>query len=304
MIRYIKQRDINRIKWDALIDKAVNRNYYAYSWFLDLVCEQWDALVEDDYISVMPVNKGRKFFLQYVYQPMFAQQLGVFSVKPPSQSLVQSFLQILASKFRYIEMNLNYGNVYMYEGFSQKEMLNYEIKLNDFFPAIRMRYKLDTRWQVKKSLTYNLHIEKSKDILTTINMFKENKGHIYPNIKQKNYNVLQRLMESLILDNKAEVWYVKNKQGHIMAGAFFLMFEGRIIFSFSGRNEEARNAKAMYFLCNRVFEEYSGKDIVFDFAGSNDPGVGNFYKSFGAEEKKYLSIKRNNLPFFIRWLKR
>jgi hypothetical protein len=60
----------------------------------------------------------------------------------------------------------------------------------------------------------------------------------------------------------------------------------------------------MYFLCNSIFEEYSGRNIIFDFDGTNDPGLGNFYKSFGAEEKKYLRIKRNNLPFFIKWLKK
>jgi hypothetical protein len=304
MIHYIKHKNIDRVKWDSLIDRALNRNYYAYSWYLDLVCPGWDGLVEDDYISVMPVTKGRKMFLNYVYQPMFAQQLGVFSINKISHSLVESFLKIISEKFNYIELNLNYDNVFSFEGFSQKEMINYEVNLNDLYSEIRMRYKLDTRWQVKKALKNNLHIEKNKDIFTAINMFRQNKGHIYTNIKQKNYDTVKMLMESLILKNKAEVWYVKDASGKTLAGAFFLMFEGRIIYLFTGRTEEARNYKAVYFLCNNILEAYSGKNIIFDFAGSSDPGVGNFYKSFGSEEKKYLRIKRNTLPFFIKWLKK
>jgi hypothetical protein len=304
MIHYIKHKSIDRVKWDALIDKALNRNYYVYSWYLDLICKEWDALVEDDYISVMPVTKGRKFFLNYVYQPMFAQQLGVFSINKITQALVESFLKIILEKFNYIELNLNYENAFSFEGFSQREMINYEVNLNDLYSEIRMKFKLDTRWQIKKALKNNLHIEKNKDVLTTINMFKENKGHIYTNIKQKNYDTLQKLMESLILMNKAEVWYVKDQAEKVMAGAFFLIFKDRIIFLFSGRTEEGRNKKAMYFLCNSIIEEYSGQNIIFDFDGSNDPGVGNFYKSFGSEEKKYLRIKKNTLPFFIKWLKK
>jgi hypothetical protein len=304
MIQYIEQKNINRIKWDALIDKALNRRICAYSWYLDLICKEWDAVIEDDYISVMPVTKGRKFFITYLYQPVCAQQLGIFSSREITSSLVDSFLKTISDKFNYIDISLNYDNVCSFEGFSRKEMINYELKLNDPYPDIRMRFKLDTRWQVKKSFTYNLHIEKSKDILTTISMFKKNKGHIYANIKQRDYDILQRFMETLIMMNKAEVWYVKDEQNIIMAGAFFLIFEGQIVFLFSGRTEEARKNKAMYFLCNKIIEEYSGRNITFDFAGSNDPGVGNFYKSFGAEEKKYFRVRKNTLPFFLKWLKK
>ncbi len=304
MINYIKHKDIDRIKWDALIDRALNKNIYVYTWYLDLVCAGWDAMIEDDYVSVMPVTKGRKFFFNYVYQPMFTQQLGVFSDKVITQSLVDSFLKLLIKKFNYIELNLNYSNIYVYEGFTYKEMINYEIDLNKSFLEIKKGYKLDNRWQVKKSHLNNLSIEKTKEVLPTIVMFQKNKGHIYTNIKQKNYDTLQKLTSSLIQQNKAEVWHVIDEKGTVLVGAFFFIFQDRIVFSFSGRTEEARDKKAMYFLCDNVLEEYSGKNILFDFAGSNDPGVGNFYKSFGAEEKKYLRITRNNLPFYIKWLKR
>ncbi|HSZ25103.1 MAG TPA: hypothetical protein VK766_05270 [Cytophagaceae bacterium] len=304
MIHYIKHDTINRTKWDALIERAVNKNFYAYTWYLDLVCEGWDALVEDDYCSVMPVTKGQKFFLKYVYQPMFAQQLGVFSEREITQDKVSQFLAILSKKYKYIEMNLNYENTFSVEGFHQTQMINYEVPLNNSYEELRKKYKLDTRWQVKKSLLNNLTIEKTKDTLLTIKMFQKNKGHIYTNIKQKNYNTLQRLVEGLLLLGKAEVWHVKDEKGTVLVGAFFFMFENRIIFSFSGRTEEARDKKAMYFLCTKVIEEHSSKNIIFDFAGSNDPGVGNFYRSFGAQERKYLRIKKNELPFFVKWLKK
>src|SRR5205814_553321 len=102
----------------------------------------------------------------------------------------------------------------------------------------------------------------SKDVLTIINMFKENKGRTYTNIKSRNYKTLQNLMGSLISMNKAEAWYVKNEEDKPMAGAFFLIFEGRIIFLFTGSTEEARNKKAIYFLLNSIIEEYSGQNII------------------------------------------
>jgi hypothetical protein len=304
MIYYIHHQHIDREKWDALIDKAVNRNYYAYSWYLDLVCGGWDALVEDDYISGMPVTKGRKMLIDYVYPPMFAQQLGVFSIKPLSQYLLNSFLQSLSRKFDYVELNLNYSNQYSGEDFSRKEMLNYELSLSKSYQEARKYFSENTRRNIKKSQEAGLYIEKSRETLPSIEMFRKNKGHIYANIKDRNYETLRLLMDSLMAKEMGEIWHVKDSRGQIMAGAFFLIFEGRIIFLFSGRKDEAKDNKAMFFLFDKVIAEYSGKNMVLDFAGSNDPGVARFYYSFGAEEKKYQRIKRNKLPFFIKWLKK
>jgi hypothetical protein len=304
MIHYIHHKNIDLVKWDALIGTALNKNYYAYSWYLDLVCEGWDALVEGDYISAMPVTKGKKLFLDYIFQPMFAQQLGVFSVHPLSQVDIDAFLKLLALEFSYIELNLNYDNHYSYDAFSHREMHNYELSLGKPYPDLRKYFSENAKRNIKKAQEHGLYIEKSTEPGETISMFQKNKGHLYPNIKSRNYKTLQKLMKSLMAKNMAEIWYVKDKDGIVMSGAFFLMFEGRIIFLFSGRKEEAKDNKAMFFLFDRIIADYSGKNIVLDCAGSNDPGVARFYDSFGAELKKYQQIKRNSLPFFIKWLKK
>jgi len=63
MIDYLLHSDIDKMKWDACIQKAFNGNIYALSWYLDVVHEGWEALVEDDYVRVMPLtgNKSMVF---------------------------------------------------------------------------------------------------------------------------------------------------------------------------------------------------------------------------------------------------
>ena len=39
----------------------------------------WDALVEDDYVSVMPLPYRKKMGVTYIFPPTMTQQLGVFS---------------------------------------------------------------------------------------------------------------------------------------------------------------------------------------------------------------------------------
>ena len=51
MIQYLLNHQIDKTKWDATIAEC--GNIYAFSWYLDIVHPQWEALVEDDYQSVM-----------------------------------------------------------------------------------------------------------------------------------------------------------------------------------------------------------------------------------------------------------
>ncbi len=54
MIKYVSHEVIDREKWDKCIDNSTNGLVYAYSWYLDLICDEWNALIENDYESVFP----------------------------------------------------------------------------------------------------------------------------------------------------------------------------------------------------------------------------------------------------------
>ena len=59
MIQYLEHNQIDKKKWDDTIEEF--GNIYAYSWYLDVVHHQCEALVEDDYVSLMPLTGGKKF---------------------------------------------------------------------------------------------------------------------------------------------------------------------------------------------------------------------------------------------------
>ena len=54
-IRFVKKEDIDKIKWNSCVHYAINGNIFGYMWFLDSVSKEWDALVEGDYESVLPL---------------------------------------------------------------------------------------------------------------------------------------------------------------------------------------------------------------------------------------------------------
>ena len=106
-IEFLKRDDIDTTKWDNCIARSVNGIVYAYSWYLDIVAENWGALIADDYQAVFPLTYNKKYGISYIYQPLFTQQLGLFSVGSISHTLVSEFLQAIPSEFKFIAISLN-----------------------------------------------------------------------------------------------------------------------------------------------------------------------------------------------------
>ena len=78
VIQYLPHAQINKTKWDACIAAAPNGLIYAHSWYLDEIIETWDALVMNDYESVMPLPYRKKYGVLYLFHPPFVAQLGLF----------------------------------------------------------------------------------------------------------------------------------------------------------------------------------------------------------------------------------
>ncbi|MBL0330397.1 MAG: hypothetical protein IPP64_13480 [Bacteroidetes bacterium] len=79
MIQYLEHKKINKKKWDECISNAGNSSVFVYSWYLDVVSEDWSALVLNDYEAVFPIASKSKYKINYVYQPFFTRYFGVFS---------------------------------------------------------------------------------------------------------------------------------------------------------------------------------------------------------------------------------
>ena len=106
-IRLVQNKDLDKTAWDNCIGQAVNGNIYAFSWYLDIVCDEWDALVSDNYETVFPLTFRKKFGIWYLYQPFFTQQLGIFSIRHITPQIVEEFLAAIPAKYKFAEINLN-----------------------------------------------------------------------------------------------------------------------------------------------------------------------------------------------------
>ncbi|MBP6977790.1 MAG: GNAT family N-acetyltransferase [Bacteroidales bacterium] len=304
MIQYITNRNIDKTKWDSCIQNSFNGMIYGYSWFLDLVSEEWDALVEDDYQRIFPLTWRKKAGIYYLHQPFFTQQLGIFSKSPLEETTVSQFLDSIPDRFRLIEISLNSFNAVSAPAYSVRKHLNHELSLTEDYDQLAKGYSENTRRSIRKALNQKLtcHCETSPD--EVIRLFRRNRGRSVHTLKDKDYSKLRRLVYTCIHKGKARIWGAYSPENQLCAGIIFLFSHDRAIFLFSGLDSYGREHGAMPFLIDAFIKEHAHSYLTLDFEGSNDPDLARFYRSFGSREVTYPFITRYRLPMMIRILKK
>ncbi|MDO9511291.1 MAG: GNAT family N-acetyltransferase [Bacteroidales bacterium] len=304
MIKHLKYNEIDKVQWDACINRSFNGNIYALSWYLDIVCYGWEALIEDDYETVFPLTNGKKGGIDYLFQPNFSQQLGIFSVKRMDAETVVRFINNIPGHYRLIEINLNRHNKLPDNFDSYKNNINTELPLIQDYTGLWSAYSENTRRNIKKARNQGLQLTRHSGPEALIRLFRENRGREIKQWSDRQYKMLSNLLHTCIHKQTGEVYSVHNAHNELCASAFFARSHGRIIFLFSGLSKDGKESGAMPFLIDAVINQHAASNLILDFEGSNDEGLARFYASFGAEQVQYPAIRINNLPFLIQWVHR
>ena len=302
-ITYISHNEIDTSKWDECVKNAQNGFVFGYSWYLDSVCDSWDALVLNDYEAVFPITKKSKFGLKYFVNPIFALQLGIFSKNKITSDLFDSFLQNIPSKFKLIDIQLNCENKYIGDDFEISDKTCQYIHLNEAYSVISQKYSSNLKRNLSKARKNNLEIVLSVDTESVVKLFKENRGGSLSEMREEQYERLNALLKKM-RENKMgkiyECWFGKE----LIASACFSNCNGRIVYIKGGTTQKGRDLGAMHLIMDEVIHLNSGREIIFDFGGSSIPQVSRFNHGFGAIDYIYQRLYRNKLPLLIRLLKK
>jgi hypothetical protein len=293
MINFLKHKQIDKKRWDGCILNSVNGLVYAQSWYLDIVSPGWEALIEDDYKSAMPLPAKCKYMIPYLIQPRYTQQLGIFSNNPISPEKVKSFLHRIPRKFVWCDFNLNSHNpVNNLTGILNR--YNYELNLATDYQEIYKGYNENTRRNIKKSLQAGTTFEVENEPDVFYELFKTNTKLNLPDIALAQ---LKSITEYSISNNYGEIVFTHNTNGQVIAGAFFLKAFGKIIYLISFTSDEGQQNSAMFQIIDEMIKKYASQPFIFDFEGSMIPGIARFFAGFGAEKTTYPSYQHSIIPF-------
>lgn len=302
MIKYLSHQEIDKIKWDDCIAQSNNELIYAYSWYLDIVAPGWEALVLNDYEVVMPLPTTTKY-LNVIYQPFFAQQLGIFNTQNLKHFTVSDFIKAIPAKFKYINICLNESNTVHTEAYVLIKRKNYVLHLNRNYEALFKGFNEQNKRNTRKSLNEGLTIE-TVDTSTVVDFYHLHKSENTPDVKPADYARFKLVLKEAVARGNCFALSVVDAAGKMHACAAFYKQKERIIFQIGTTNEAGRASKAMFFLMNHIIKEYSNQKQMLDFEGSEISNVARFFSGFGAYQLPYYRLVINRLPWYIKWLKK
>ncbi|HZW66049.1 MAG TPA: GNAT family N-acetyltransferase [Hanamia sp.] len=293
-IYYLHHKEIDEKKWDACIDKAANGLIYPYSFYLDAMSENWDALIADDYEKVMPLTWKKKYSIFYLYQPRFTASLGVFGDNISAQT-VNLFLENIPRKFRYWDFYLNKSNLFSIPEFPMYERYNYILLLTENYETIRKGYATSHQRNIKRSVQYGNTVKTEINIEEIIELSKIQSRN-FSAIQDKDFSNFKSLFRYLKEKNQAATYGVYSAQNKLVASCVFVFSNGRAYYILVGNHPDGKTSGASHLLIDAFIRDYSESGLVLDFEGSSIASLAFFYKNFGAQLEKYPGIKMNRLP--------
>lgn len=301
-IRYIKNKDIDLLKWDACIRQSPNGLIYVYSWFLNIVSPGWEALVLGDYTAVMPLTYRRKWGIYYLYQPSFCAEAGIFSIRDTDAGLVHRFLRSIPEKFRYVDICLNRTNLFTLNDYHFVERSDYALSLRLSYEEIQAAYSENHTRNIQKAHKRSLIVEEvpvEHAIELVTDHIKNN-----PFTNDSGSAVFRQLFSSAKEKGGVICLGVKNIQGDLLSCAVFFYAQQIWYYLLAGSTEDGKRSGAAHLLVDVFIRQHAGTEHILDFEGSDVESVAFFYRGFGSKKILYPSLRMNRLPFWLRFFKR
>lgn len=281
MIKKIPYSEIDFDKYEACINNALQKNFYAKKEILDFLCEKWELLIYGDYDFVMPIPIKNKFGFRVVLQPLFCQQLGVFSSKL-DREIEQKFLLFLNKNYTIYQYAFNSENDFEDQSSFKSNYIisktNYQLLRKRYFKGRKSAVKSAKNLYVENLVlndetlsfikNYTLGLPKASDFEFFIQYldFLQSKKYL---------KLFGAFLENQLL-NLAIV--VEDDDSHYLLG-------------FINDPEHIRKDGSSFLIDQILQNTISAKD--FSFMGSSIRGIEVFFKSFGSELKKFYVINHN-----------
>ena len=301
MIKYIKRKNLDVLKYDYCIENSVQSKIYAFSWYLDIVADNWDVLVLNDYQAVMPISWRKKGFIKYVYPPLWLLELGVFSMH--KEVVIHKFLEIILKRFKYVRMRLNTENIVEKSKGIIGKKLQY-ISLNNDYESIFKGYNRNRKRELIKAQKSDLIENWNDNPENLIKIFKDNIAKRVKGIDEKDFFNLLQLMRILLEKKTGELLTIYDTKNNLVSAAFFLKYKNEVIQLVCASDINNRKNGAHTFFNDRAIFKFQPNFDIYNFGGSSMKSIGKYYKSFGAETKEYQQIEYNNLSFLLRLFKK
>jgi hypothetical protein len=300
VIEYVNHRDIASQQWDQCIKRSFNGSLEAYSWYLNLFCDRWDAFIEGDYKTVMPLPVKRRLGQTLVYMPPLIRQLGIYSPEQLSLTRTTDFLTLLKKKFRVIHIGINKYTPVPEGIFPVSREVFYELDLIRPYLRTMREYSTECRDRLHLASARQYSVIGGLAPNDIITFLKRENIRLKPAVMENNFKMLRMLIASLIRYKTGELYGAYNRMNMLSCIALFVWSNTSTMLVLSAATPKAIEDNAHLLLYDRFIEKYSETNVTLNFEYKDRVHTPELYESFGATESHFQQIRMNRFPFFIR----
>jgi len=285
-IKRLRREEISDDKWDACVRSAINGHVFALSWYLDIVCHSWEAIVIDDYkiVLALPVYRGNIF--KRVYLPYWIPYLGFINQQALNKKKAWDTLQSITNG--NIDMILNSYN--KLPGLKAAKCTKKVYSVLDLFIPIE-RHEQHFNEEVKKAV----EAYKNKQISVVRDL---NGGEYIDFVRSVEYSPKDKLGQLLQIISfslrykSAGLYAAYDERNDLIAAAFFLKSNKSIsLIHCAAVDGSLMGVKAIIY---HLLKNNSGSNLTMEFPFFTEE-LGQYFTS---DEHHCLEYKKG-LPKWI-----
>lgn len=296
----INRKDIDDKLWNGCVHFALGAVPYAYTWYLDNICEDWMGIVSDDYQRVMPVIPHEIWGFPGMRTPLFARQLGIFSDVPLSGDVVRLFFDKIPEEYRFVEMPLNESNE-VPQNYHSDKRLNYLLPLESNYSVIKTGYADDLKRTLENISEKGLILQTQIKPETFVDFYMNHaSGRIKGFTFKHKYSMLRIIYKAMSYSIGSIMGVFDGNK--LQAASFMIHHPQRQINVFPVFESSHNGIEAFAFLMDNAVKGNSGQRKYLDF-GMPSPLINpQLAINFGAEEVPFFAISKNELPGYMQWI--
>ncbi len=283
-IQLVKKENLDKVKWNSCVHFAINGNIFGYKWYLDSVSKEWDALVEGDYESVLPIFQTTSNYS--IYQHSLIRESGIYSIHLLSQKRISAFVEAIPGAYKNIDIQFKKGiQIPDNKDFEITQKRNSQLFLQSPYDTIRNNYSEALEVSLKKAKQNNLRPISSIKPEKIAGLFKETS--INSKESEAAFHAYQRIMYNALHRGWGFASGIIDEKETLLAAAFFIYSHGKALTLLAPETTEGKTQGARDLLFDFFIRNNAGRPQTLDF-NTND----NYPKNFGALQKNFQQLNR------------
>lgn len=284
---------------------------FQQAWWLDATCgDNWDvAIVKRDggIVGALPyLIRNTKWIFRILHTPPLTQFLGPWIKYPEGMKMERKltfdkeiFYELIDSlpECDAYSQNFSYQITnwlpFFWRGYSASPRYTYVIdNLSDLEALYNKDFSKKLRSSINKA-SKNVMVRDCDDLeslykMVSMTFERQRKKTPY------SYNYLQQVDKAVLINAGRKIFLAYDSDGRVHAGVYIIWDGNSAYYLIGGEDPTLRNSQAMSLLLWEAIKFSATVTKRFDFEGSVIEPIEGFFKRFGANQKIYFQVTKND----------